>query len=235
MKSFLLFILLFELNYVAAQNWIFAPNDTYSFQDSFITMELKFLPEQKFEFGVDDHYDCVLDYFYYGKGSFKVMGDSLNLKFDIIPHLLYTHEIDSAQNKDEMIDVDIQVVDADNKPINGITLRWGQMESKADSAMAFFFNEQFDGNTKMKWKKEEEMIFISIEKVGYYDEEIDIQKIKQSDYSVKIKLSPRVSLNPSYPESANYLSNFQAKMFIYSACEIGNIFQHSLLKKGECK
>lgn len=172
---------------------------------------LKLSQNNRFEFIIDSRFDCTPRYAAYGKGQFEIDQDSIIFVFDSIPTLLSTYTLDSVENMDYVVDLQFQVTNKEQEARTDLNLSWGMPIVKKTRILSKFFDQKFDNHTTLKFPKNEKIHFIRIEKSGYYDGEINLSQIGTKDYSIKVELRPKPSV-----ESCVYISNLKMKLGILS-------------------
>ena len=197
-------------------------------KDTFHLVKLKFEENGKFEFIEDEIYDCTPTFAIYGSGDYQIIKDSILLVFDSIPNLESESKIDSTNTDNEYSNLTINVVNEHGEKIKNAKLKWGKPKRKRKWITAQFFEEPFDESIELKFKNNEEVNFVGIEKEGYYWCAIKIPKRPNKDYKVEAVLRPKPMVASRF-----YYSNIKFKLGILSDCEIQFFFER-ILKKERC-
>ncbi len=225
----ILFLLLWT-NILPAQSNVYIGEDYYwESKESPILGMIDFDENGLFELVEIDPTNCSPYYFNYGKGKYQLKNDSILFVFDSIPYLKSICELDSIKNNDEFSNLQIQVVDVNNNPVDNATLSWGKPKKKRKWTTSQFFKEQFNRTTEIKFQNNERINFIRVEKEGFYSARIKIPKQPNKDYKTKIILHPK-----PITQSSNYISNTRMEFPILSECEI-EFYNKRKFKKESCQ
>lgn len=185
----------------------------YVHSDSASFIQIKF-DQKKFEFIIDNLHDCTPAYLYYGKGSYEIKDDSIQLFFDSIPTLNSISKLDSIPNEDKMLNIQIEINDQNGMDINDLTLVWGIQKKRAWARMKSF-NEQFSKGIKLILKPNQKLSYLRVQKGGYYRADIALPQRFNQDYFVKVTMNPKPQV-----ESSQYFSNTEITLKIVSTSEI---------------
>lgn len=216
-------------NVLQAQTTKYLNEDYYWVdKDTINFAKIKFEENGKFEFIEDNVYDCTHTFSIYGRGEYQIINDSILFVFDSIPNLESECKLDSTINEDEYSNLKINVLDENGEKIKNAKLKWGKPKRKRRWITAQFFEEQFDESIKLKFKNNEKVNFVRIEKEGFYWGEIKIPEHPNKDYKIEIVLRPKPKV-----ESRSYISNTKSKLAILSNCEI-QFYNERKLKKESC-
>lgn len=201
----------------------------YCFTDSIKNkIILKLNKNNQFEFIIDSGFDCTPAYSVYGKGQFETNKDSITLIFDSIPNLKSTHTIDSIDNNDNTTDINFRVINEDQKELTDLNLSWGKPRKKGVRITSEFFSKKFNNLDMIKFQKNEKINFLRVEKSGYFDEDIDLSKIRTKDYFVQVLLRPKPNI-----QSQTYISNKNIRFKILTDKTI-ELQEEIHLQKGNC-
>lgn len=79
---------------------------------------------------INNRFDCTPTFFFYGKGKYEVLNDSIYLSFDSIPSLKSESVLDSIVSVDNVVNVTTTVLNNDDKLVDNVTLLWGNPKKK---------------------------------------------------------------------------------------------------------
>jgi len=200
--------------------WI--DNDTRSI------VKFKFEENGKFELIIDSRDDCTSDYIKYGKGNYKIINDSIQIFFDSISTLKSTSKIDSIENVDNIVNLQIKVKDQHGMKLNDLNLSWGKPKKRWGWTTTKFFDKDFNKETQLELRVNKELNYLRVEKKGYYWCIVKLPKRPNKDYSIEVVLRPKPKVR-----SFQYFSNEENKLRIISECEI-QFDENIILKKESC-
>jgi hypothetical protein len=164
----------------------------YHFTDSLKnTYTITLSPNHQFEFIYDPYFDCTPAFGIYGKGQFSTSQDSVILHFDSIPHLPSSYTIDSIDNSDNTIDLQLQVTDQHLHPFTNWTLNREKQTPKRRKVSSRFFSSQFDSPATIHFQQQEKVRYVSVEQPGYYSTYIPLSLTGARDYVVQVVLRPK--------------------------------------------
>ena len=228
MKKLIIFFLILSTNILKGQKSITNIYGNYCLKDSsWRIYKLKLTTNNQFEFIYDSN-DCTSDYTSYGKGQFEIGIDSITLNFDSIPNRRSSHTIDSVDNADNSVNIQLRVINEDLKALTNIDLIFGK--NKKQRLINFKKNAivKFDSIYTINLQKSEKIYFMNIEKDGYYTEYLGSSKIRTKDYFIEVVLRPK----PNIP-SLDFISNSKEKFRIMPDSSI-ELYENSYLKKENC-
>ena len=95
-------------------------------KDKAYSAKIDLYSDNGFELIVDSRYDCTPDFVVYGRGEYDLKSDSLTLAFDRLPTLPSESHVDSLENTDGIVDIEINVYNEDRNPVSNVEARWSQ-------------------------------------------------------------------------------------------------------------
>ncbi len=162
----------------------------YRFTDSLKnTCQLTLLPNHQFEWSFEPYFDCTPALGIYGKGQFSTSQDSVILHFDSIPHLPSSYTLDSIDNSDNTIDLQLLVTDQHQHALTDLILNWETPKRSKTSNR--FFSKKVDSPATLRFQQHRNTRYISIKKTGYYSMYIPLAGTGAADYSIQIVLRPK--------------------------------------------
>lgn len=184
-------------------------------KDSTSCMKIAFDEKGEFEFSGRSMFSCITAYFIYGRGKSERIGDSILLAFDSFPTLHSSSRLDSLENQDKIVDIQIKVLDEEGNLMDGLILSWGIAGRKR----ATFYRKEFHKTTQLALKRNKKLNFLRIEKEGYYWGAIEMPKKPSKDYRLEVILRPKPRMT-----SANFISNqvFPLAIISENELELGN-------------
>jgi hypothetical protein len=94
-------------------------------------------------------------------------------------------------------------------------LCWGKPKIKRKWIISEFFEQQFDEFATLRFRYNQQVNYIRIEKKGYYWGEIELPKRLHKDYNIEVVLRPKPMI-----KSSSYISNAKIKVARLSEYEI---------------
>lgn len=187
----------------------------WSDKDSFSFGKINIDQTGELEFLLYNVHDCTNSQSIYGKGKYRTLNDSIIIDFDTIPQKKSEHSMISIINKDEYLNIKIQVVDQNKKPISNLKLHWRIARNKNKRKAFDFFEKEFNDSTVLNLSVKEKLEFIQIKKDGYFSSNIIMPKNISDDFDFFITLRPKPRIL-----AGNYISGKTLKFSLISDCVI---------------
>jgi len=195
----------------------------YYHKPNHIQYLLKFYKKDRFEFILDDPFDCTPQFALYGIGNYKLLDSNyIELDFDSL-QALSAHQIEKIANKSENINLKIHVENDNHIPLDYVTLSWNEIDKNKSIPK----EKVFDRKSAIELSTDQKELQLKVKKIGFLPETINLKLSPENDYKITVTLMEKGSR-----KSKSFVSNQKLKIKFTSECQL--LFNDVILKKENC-